>query len=218
MKQITFYLDFISPYAYLAFEELPVTLMGLSYGVTYKPVFLGGLLKHNALLGPAEVPPKRNWIYRHVQWLAHSKGVRLDMPALHPFNPLALLRLAVAAKAPRSPNRYVCETIFHHVWQGGGDPTEAQRLQALTELLAPNLDPSSEEVKTLLKQHADEAIAAQVFGVPAFEVDGKVFWGLDALPMLRSYLDGDAWFTDGEADKRWNAAQHTPSGIPLRGA
>ena len=35
MKHITFYLDFISPYAYLAFEELPQALMGLSYSVTY---------------------------------------------------------------------------------------------------------------------------------------------------------------------------------------
>ena len=31
MKHITFYLDFISPYAYLAFEELPEALKGLSY-------------------------------------------------------------------------------------------------------------------------------------------------------------------------------------------
>ena len=33
---------------------------------------------------------------------------------------------------------------------------------------------------------ADQAKQAGVFGVPAWEVDGKVFWGQDALPMLRS--------------------------------
>lgn len=216
MKQITFYLDFISPYAYLAFEELPLALMGLSYQVHYKPVFLGGLLKHNAMLGPAEVPPKRAWIYRHVQWLAHSKGVALDMPAAHPFNPLGLLRLAVATRIDGTPNRYVCETVFHHVWQGGADAADAQRLAALTQALAPVQDPAGAEVKAQLKAHADQAIAAGVFGVPAFEVDGKVFWGLDALPMLRAYLDGDAWFTDSEADSRWEGVQSLPSGIPLR--
>ena len=31
MKRIDCYLDFISPYAYLAFERLPVALEGLSY-------------------------------------------------------------------------------------------------------------------------------------------------------------------------------------------
>ena len=49
MKHITFYLDFISPYAYLAFEALPEALQGLSYSVAYKPVFLGGLLKHTGI-------------------------------------------------------------------------------------------------------------------------------------------------------------------------
>ncbi|HWI80076.1 MAG TPA: 2-hydroxychromene-2-carboxylate isomerase, partial [Ramlibacter sp.] len=38
MKHITFYLDFISPYAFLAFEKLPDALQGLSYCVDYKPV------------------------------------------------------------------------------------------------------------------------------------------------------------------------------------
>jgi len=30
--------------------------------------------------------------------------------------------------------------------------------------------------------------------VPSWVVDGRVFWGQDALPMLRAYLLGDAWF------------------------
>lgn len=212
MKHITFYLDFISPYAYLAFEALPQTLRGLSYSVTYKPVFLGGLLKHNSMLGPAEVPPKRDWTYRHVQWLAHSQGLPLELPALHPFNPLGLLRLAVATDAQGLPNRYVCETLLRHVWVGGADAADAQRLAAVTLALAPARDPASDEVKAQLKQHADEAIAVGVFGVPAFEVDGKVFWGLDALPMLRQYLEGDNWFTEA----RWNAVKTIPSGIARR--
>ena len=47
MKQITFHLDFISPYAYLAFEELPRALEGLSYSVEHRPVLFAGLLKHH---------------------------------------------------------------------------------------------------------------------------------------------------------------------------
>ena len=44
MKHVDFYLDFISPYAYLAFEHLPQALEGLSYSVAYKPILLGALL------------------------------------------------------------------------------------------------------------------------------------------------------------------------------
>ena len=47
MKHITFYLDFISPYAWLAFERLPEVLAGLNYRVVYRPVLLGALLQQH---------------------------------------------------------------------------------------------------------------------------------------------------------------------------
>ena len=214
MKQITFFLDFISPYAYLAFKALPQALEGLSYGVRYQPVFLGGLLKAKQQMGPAEIPMKREWVYRQSQWLAQAQGVRLDLPAAHPFNPLGLLRLAVASDPQGNPNRYVCETLFRHVWEGGQDAADAQRLQALTTELAPARDPNSDEVRDQLKAHTDNAIAQGVFGVPSYAVDGQVFWGLDALPMLRSCVAGDAWFSGPQ----WDAAAQLPSGIPARKA
>jgi 2-hydroxychromene-2-carboxylate isomerase len=198
MKHITFYLDFISPYAYLAFEKLPEALMGLSYTVRYKPVLLGALLQHHGQLGPAEIPAKREWTYRHVEWLGQHEQVELQMPAVHPFNLNA-----------GEPNRHVCETLFHHVWHGGADVLDAARLQALDARLPAHADPQSEAVKAQLKQQTDAAISAGVFGVPAFGVDDKVFWGLDALPMLRDYLSGDAWF-DGPS---WAKPAQIQTGI-----
>lgn len=209
MKQISFYLDFISPYAYLAFAELPLALMGLSYSVTHKPLLFAALLKHHGQLGPAEIPAKRDWTYRQVQWLAHNKGHALHMPAAHPFNPLGLLRLAIATDPDGHPNRYVCETLFKHVWVGGADAADAGRLADITRQLAPARDPADDTVKAQLRSHAEEAIAKGVFGVPAFEVDGKVFWGLDGLPLLRAYLEGDAWF-EGPG---WNAVANVPVGV-----
>ena len=215
MKELTFYLDFISPYAYLAFEALPDALMGTSYSVRYMPVLFAGMLKHHGQLGPAEIAPKREWTYRQVLWLAHSREIPLQMPASHPFNPLALLRLALACSpesTPGMPNRYTCETIFRHVWRGGAEAVDAQRLQALAMQLVPPRDPDSETVKAQLKANTAQAIALGVFGVPAFAVDGKLFWGLDALPMLRDYLLGNPWF-DG-AD--WNGASAIPAGANRR--
>ena len=209
MKHITFYLDFISPYAYLAFERLPVALMGHSYSVSYKPVLFAALLKHHGQLGPAEMPSKRDWTYRQVLWLAHQHGIEMQLPASHPFNPLALLRLAVACENHGLPNRYVCETLLRHVWRGGAEAGDATRLQALTQSLSPSRAASGEDVKAQLKAHTDEAIARGVFGVPTLAVDDKLFWGLDALPMLRDYVSGDAWF-EGDA---WDAASRVKIGI-----
>jgi 2-hydroxychromene-2-carboxylate isomerase len=209
MKQITFFLDFISPYAYLAFEQLPQALQGLSYSVAYRPVLFAGLLKHHGQLGPAEIVPKRDWTYRQVLWLAHRHGIPMQMPAAHPFNPLALLRLALAYGSQGLANRYVCETIFRHVWRGGADAVDAQRLQALAALLQPARDPAGDEVKAELKAHTESAIARGLFGVPTCAVDDKLFWGFDALPMMRAYLEGDPWFSSGA----WEAAQQVGTGV-----
>ncbi|MFM2036428.1 MAG: hypothetical protein RL459_1693 [Pseudomonadota bacterium] len=209
MKHITLYLDFISPFAWLAFDALPDVLQGHSYQVTYKPVLLGAILRHHGQLGPAEIPAKREWTYRHVLWLGQKQGLEMQMPAAHPFNPLPLLRLGIAAQAQGLPNRFVCESLFRHVWQGGLDVLDPQRLEALQASLPAVLDPNGAEVKALLRAHTDEAIARGVFGTPSFEVDGKLFWGLDALPMLRDYLDGNPWF-EGTG---WTSAAERPSAL-----
>jgi 2-hydroxychromene-2-carboxylate isomerase len=206
MKQIVCHLDFISPYAYLAFEKLPEALKGLSYAVEYRPVLFAGLLKHHGQLGPAEIPPKRDWTYRQVLWLAQAHGIALELPAAHPFNPLGLLRLALACGDDGTANRYVCETIFRHVWRGGAEAADASRLQALQEQLQPKRDPASDAVKAQLKANTEAAIARGVFGVPTFEVDGKLFWGFDALAPLRASLEGHPWFESGD----WERAAALP--------
>ncbi|MBK9360142.1 MAG: 2-hydroxychromene-2-carboxylate isomerase [Rubrivivax sp.] len=190
MKRVTCWFDFISPFAHLAFERLPQALEGISHEVDYRPVLFGALLQHHAHKGPAEIEPKRAWTFRHVHWLAHRHGIAMDTPAVHPFNPLPLLRLAIAC----GPNRRIVEAIFRHAWRGGADAVDPARLAALQAELAPARDPAAAEVKAELKANTDEAIARGVFGVPSFEVDGRLFWGLDALEMLADALRGDPWF------------------------
>ena len=214
MKHITFYLDFVSPYAWLAYERLPDALEGLSYSVSYKPVLLGALLQQHANPGPAGIAPKRDWTYRHVTWLGHAQGTPLQMPARHPFNPLPLLRQALACSDDGCINRFVAGALLRHVWQGGQDALDAERLRVLAEQLSeqirPGQDMHSEAPKALLRANTEAATARGVFGVPALEVDGKVFWGYDSLPMLRAYLEGDAWFGQG-----WESAASVAQGLPV---
>ena len=212
MKHITFYLDFVSPYAWLAFERLPQALEGLSYSVEYRPVLLGALLQQQGNPGPAGIAPKRDWTYRHVTWLGHALGVPLHMPARHPFKPLPLLRQALACSHDGSINRFTAGTLLRHVWQGGHDALDATRLEQLAQALAPQVQPGDDDgarAKALLRSNTDAAAARGVFGVPAFEVDGKLFWGFDSLAMLRAYLEGDTWFGHD-----WDAAASVAQGLP----
>jgi 2-hydroxychromene-2-carboxylate isomerase len=214
LKRITFYFDPISPYAALAFEALPEALAGISHEVVYRPILFAALLQALGQKGPAEIETKRQWTFRQVAWLAHQQGVVLDSPAQHPFNPLPLLRLAWAC-APEggTPGRWVAEQLFHHVWRGGGaDAVDAARLTALAQRLQPALDPASEAVKERLRSETEGALRLGVFGVPTIEVDGRLFWGQDALPMVAAYLRGDPWFQSGV----WEAASRPRPGIVRR--
>ena len=228
MREIHFYFDFISPYAWLAFQALPQTLDGIAHRVHYHPVVFGAMLKHHGQLGPAEMPGKRDWTYRQVMWLAKQQGTVLKMPASHPFNSLTLLRMAVATSHYGEPSRESVETIFQHVWCSGLEASDPSRLEALQLQLQLQLmkatptsvqssgftqDPQSPEVKQKLQQQTQAAIDLGLFGVPSMVVEGQVFWGQDSLPMLRAYLQGDTWFDSAD----WRDVSQLPVGI-RRGA
>ena len=172
-------------------------------------MLFGGLLKHHGQLGPVEVVGKREWTYRQSLWLARQQGLDVQLPAAHPFNPLPLLRLAIACDPSGQPNRHVCEAVFKHVWCGGLDPTDPDRLAELTQRLQPARSPDAQEVKDRLRHNTEQAIADGVFGVPSIQADGEMFWGLDALPMLREYLQGDDWYRS----PAWTSAVDVPAGI-----
>jgi len=179
------YFDLISPYSYLhlkQFHKLPGDME-----IEYVPVLFAGLLKHWENKGPAEVAPKRTYMYRQLVWLAAHLGTPYRMPPAHPFNPLHALRLVIAA----GPNRQNVETAFDMVWKEGRDlqdPAElkelARRLQ-VSDLQAALAD---EQVKSRLKANTDEAIAKGVFGVPTFLMGEVSFWGQDSMGMMLDYL------------------------------
>lgn len=213
MKHLDFWFDPVSPYAYLAFVRLPQVLEGVSYEVAYRPILFAGLLKHWGQKGPAEIEPKRAWTFRQVHWLGARHGIEIATPAQHPFNPLAQLRLMRAcAPVGGTPNRLVCETVLRQVWRGGLDANDPARLAALTAALAPVRDPGSDAVKRELREATEAAVSRGIFGVPTVEVDGRLFWGLDGLEMLITYLRGDPWFDAGA----WEAAGTARVGVLRR--
>jgi 2-hydroxychromene-2-carboxylate isomerase len=204
MTKLEWYFDFISPFSYLQSEQLH--LLPAEVEIHFKPVLFAGLLNYWDNKGPAEVPPKRIWTYEHCAWLAARHGVPFKLPEYHPFNPLPLLRLCIALGSTQA----VVQRLFRYVWHEGRLPTEADHWQALLEELGVTADMlNTPQIKQQLHINGEQAIAANVFGVPTAVVDQHCFWGMDSIEMLLGYLRGDPFFQS----EQFKAAQNLPQGI-----
>jgi 2-hydroxychromene-2-carboxylate isomerase len=186
MKTADWYFDFISPYAYLQSTRLH-ELSGHAR-IRPKPILFAGLLNHFGQLGPAEIEPKRQFIFRQALWLAKRQGIELKLPPEHPFNPLPPLRLALAMNCEID----AIQTIFNFIWRDGRNTGDAQQWKLLAE--ATGLTSADEmladpAIKNALRSNTDEAITRGVFGVPSLIVDDELFWGHDAADFLLEYLD-----------------------------
>lgn len=183
MRRVTWYFDFVSPFAYLCLHrlgELPAEV-----ALEYRPVLFAGLLNHWGQKGPAEIASKRRYTYRWCHWWAKSLGIALCFPAGHPFNPLHHLRLAIACGCtPEAVTR-----IFAAIWTSGADATDAGKFAELCRELnvAPDALTAS-LVKETLRQNTEAAARRGVFGVPTFEADGELFWGADAIGFVTAFL------------------------------
>jgi len=192
MRRVTWYFDFISPYAYFSLHTLE--RLGADVAIRYQPVLLAGLLNHWGQKGPAEIPSKRVWTYRSCVWWAQQNNVPFRLPAAHPFNPLPYLRLSIAGGNSPSAVR----TIFDGLWTSGVDPADPGAVASLAASLGIPLeriaDPS---VKSALRESTERAVQKGVFGVPTFGIDDHLFWGNDSLDFVIAYLrDPSSMATD----------------------
>src|SRR5581483_3224430 len=183
MRSVTWYFDFISPYAYFGLHTLD--RLGEGVEIQHQPILFAALLNHWGQKGPAEVPSKRLWTYRACMWWAKQNNVPFRMPAAHPFNPLPYLRLSIAAGNSPAAVRM----IFSALWTTGVDPADPHRIASLAGSLGVSLARLADvDVKSSLREATDLAVRKGVFGVPTLLIDEQLFWGNDAVDFAAAYL------------------------------
>lgn len=209
MRQIDWYFDFISPFAYLASASL--WRFPPQIELRPRPVLFAAILNHWETLGPAEISPMRRFTFRHICWLADKNKIALTLPPAHPFNPLKLLRLSVVM----GNEIEAVQRLFRFVWAAGcsaDDPDQWQRL--LDDLGVENAEQqlAADAVKHQLRQNGEAAIEAGVFGVPAFVMDGEVFWGFDSIDFLLACVEDPELLKSAQMQ----AADNMPEGPQRR--
>ncbi|MGB8398727.1 2-hydroxychromene-2-carboxylate isomerase [Bradyrhizobium sp.] len=194
-RQVDYYFSFQSPWAYIghnSFREL-VTTYDLT--VNHKPVVLVDLFAETGGLPLVKRHPVRQR-YRMVElqrW-RDRRGLKFHLqPANWPFNARLADGVVIAAvEAGLDPDQYL-RRGFAGVWEGQlnlADPATVTRLADESGLPGQRLveRSGSEAIGAAYEQNRQDALAADVFGSPAYVLDGEVFWGQDRLELLADAL------------------------------
>jgi 2-hydroxychromene-2-carboxylate isomerase len=126
---LRWYFDVISPFATLQWPK--VKALATRREVVLVPVLLAAVLAARGQKGPAEIPGKREFTYRHVLWQARQAGVPLQFPPAHPFNPVTALRLCIAGGCTVA----VVDAVFDWIWVRGRAGDNVEALQPLMHRL-----------------------------------------------------------------------------------
>jgi uncharacterized protein (TIGR00369 family) len=192
------YLDFVSPYAFLAWRRAPQVLgvPGGAHPLRPRVVLLGPILAHHGNLGPAEIAPKRGFTIRETMRRAAVAKVPFAWPEKHPFK--SVLAAKAFHAAPEEERARLTDALFAAAWADGHDLEDREVIHAA--LAAAGLDASailtraaSAETGRALREATAAAIERGIFGVPTFvDESGELFFGDDQLERLaqkRSGLD-----------------------------
>lgn len=187
------YLDFVSPYSYLAWVKVQEIAEQYGQALEPVPILFAALLDARGARGPAEEPMRRAYIIKDLIRRAHDLGVIFVLPPAHPFNPLLALRLS-SLPMPAELRHALVDRLFATPWTWGGNLADRATVAAIArDVGLPDTalaDAETPENKARLKRQTDEAMAAGAFGVPTMIADGELFFGSDSLPHLERYLAG----------------------------
>lgn len=193
---LPFYFDYSCPYAYLASTRIEALAERTGASLEPRPILLGGIFRARETpqnLAAVMPPAKARHNLQDMQRWAALFGVELAMPAHHPLRTVTALRATLAAGEPVLP---LAHRFFEAYWVRGLDiSTDAGVSTVLGEA---GLDADAvlarartQAIKDELRRRTDQALADGVFGVPAFVVDGALYWGQDRLEALESALGGE---------------------------
>lgn len=191
---IHFYFDYLSPYALLGWEKGKKICALKNWELRAKPVVFGALLDKWGHKGPAEIPGKREFVFRDIMRKSAAFGLKLEFPQYHPFNPITALRLSLSEVSGVNQEK-VIDAIWNAGWIRGEDIGSTEVVVAALEraglpgklLFEKTSDPV---IKTILKTQTDRAIELGMFGVPTMMVNGELFWGEDQWDAIERFIEG----------------------------
>lgn len=190
-KTVTVYIDYKSPYAYLAKDpalelerDFDVELKWLPYTLEI-PDFLGTVEERN----PHQWRRVR-YSYMDARRLANRRGLTVRGPRKIFDSSLAAIGMLYAQH--RGTFQRYNDIVFERFWKRELDIEDRETIRKMIEESGAEsggffefLDDAGRRQHERICHEAEEL---GVFGVPTFVVDGEIFWGGDRLWMVREKL------------------------------
>ncbi len=196
-REIIFYFDFISPFAYLANVKLPGIAARYGAAIDYRPVdvMLAKLASGNFAPSTRSLPAKARFIREDRRAFAQHYGVPMNDPK---GTSTPRLNSGVLYAKDRGCVRAYVDAAFHRVRGLGEGPDDDAVLAAMTAEMG--WEPQalfdyvqSPQAQARYQEVQREAYRRGVFGVPMMIVGEEMFWGNDRLDFLEEYLaDADS--------------------------
>ncbi|MDM5180977.1 2-hydroxychromene-2-carboxylate isomerase [Massilia sp. DJPM01] len=196
-KTVQYFFAPQSPWAYLGHERFVAMAQARGALIDIKPFDLGKAFSVSGGLPLAKRAPQRQ-AYRLQELGRWSKHLGLPLiahPTYFPVPPEAAARLIIAARTSLGADAALGLTgaIMRALWAEDRNISDADTLAQIASacgLDGKMLVKSSETagVQEQYDRNTDEAMAASVFGVPWYVVDGEGFWGQDRLEFVERAL------------------------------
>ncbi len=180
-NHIDFYFDIISPYAYIAHKKI---LKQKNIIFNYKPIYLGGLHNLAGINSPAFNKYKLKNNINDCNLVSEKNNIEFKWNSNFPINSLSIMRGYLCIKEDKQDD--YLNSFFDAYWRDNQDLSNVENISKLLNKL--NID-NDEFFKSIKEQYikdklinlTTEAFQKEVFGVPTFIINNKIFWGQDRL-------------------------------------
>jgi 2-hydroxychromene-2-carboxylate isomerase len=194
-RVIDYYFSLVSPWAYIGHAPFMDIVQRHGAEVNFKPVFLGRVFSETGGLPlPQRHPARQRYRLVELQRWREKRGLSFTINPKHwPFDVNLADRTVIAITTTgKSPDAFL-RRAFSAVWEEERNLADPLVLSELAE--QAGLDSSAlmdiatgSTTEAIYALNLENAIAADVFGSPAYVLDGEVFWGQDRLDLLDDAL------------------------------
>jgi 2-hydroxychromene-2-carboxylate isomerase len=198
MQPIRFYIDTLSPYAYIAIHGIDDLAAKYGRTVDWQVVSLGHIMRELNITPPPSIPARLRYNTIDLARSCALAGLPFKLPPIFPFDAKVARYVfwTLKAKDEKLAREFALAVMKRAFGEGGSIVTAAEIADAcahlglsLTDIEAASANPAA---KRAVVEAMDRARADGMIGAPFMVLDGEPFWGADRLDQLERRLSSGA--------------------------